>query len=228
MAAEQRRVPTERRGASELVESEHAGDLHEVLGGLAARARLRRLEARHGRRAVLGAFALCNGLVSIAIVSAVAWATRQPFVFPSLGPTAFLFFYRPLHPSSSPRNTISGHAIGAAVGFACLAVFGLEHARPAMQGGVTPARIGSAAVSLALTAGLMVWLAVPHPPAGATTLIVSLGILHSPQQLGVLMAGVVLLAAQGFVINRLAGLDYPLWRGPPRPRRDPPSAAPDP
>jgi len=58
---------------------------------------------------------------------------------------------------------------------------------------------------------------VPHPPAGATTLIVSLGILARPEQLAVLMIGVVLLLAQGFVINRLAGLDYPLWSPRPGP-----------
>lgn len=69
-----------------------------------------------------------------------------------------------------------------------------------------------AALSLALTAGLMVWWKVPHPPAGATTLIVSLGILRTPTQLAVLMLAVVLLTVQGFVINRLAGVDYPRWR----------------
>jgi len=66
-------------------------------------------------------------------------------------------------------------------------------------------------LSLGLTSGAMVWLKVPHPPAGATTLIVSLGILRQPWQLAVLMFAVVLLVLQGLVINRLAGVDYPLW-----------------
>ena len=58
---------------------------------------------------------------------------------------------------------------------------------------------------------------MPHPPAGATTLIVSLGILREPEQLLVLMVAVVLLVAQGIVINRLAGIPYPLWRPVPVP-----------
>ena len=33
-------------------------------------------------------------------------------------------------------------------------------------------------------------------------------------QLVVLMGAVVLLTGQGLVINRLAGIDYPLWRAP--------------
>jgi CBS-domain-containing membrane protein len=73
---------------------------------------------------------------------------------------------------------------------------------------------GAAALSLALTSGAMVWCRVPHPPAGGTTLIVSLGILREPWQLGVLMHAVCLLVVQGFVINRLAGIDYPLWSRP--------------
>ena len=68
---------------------------------------------------------------------------------------------------------------------------------------------------LGLTSGVMVWARVPHPPAGATTLIVSLGILREPEQLAVLMIAVALLLVQGFVINRLAGIPYPTWA--PRP-----------
>ena len=95
-----------------------------------------------------------------------------------------------------------------------LAAFGLLHAGPAVGGGVTAARVGAAALSLGLTSGLMVLLRAPHPPAGATTLIVSLGLLRTPLQLAVLMAAVVLLCIQAIIINRLAGLPYPLWSAP--------------
>jgi CBS-domain-containing membrane protein len=76
---------------------------------------------------------------------------------------------------------------------------------------VTGARVGAAALSLGLTSGVMVWARVPHPPAGATTLIVSLGILREPEQLVVLMVAVVLLVVQGFIINHMAGIPYPAW-----------------
>lgn len=205
-----------RRRLEDLRESPGGGHQHEVLAGVARRLRLPFLLAHHDRREVIGAFAFVNGLLSIALMSVAAWVTRQPFVFPSLGPTAFLLFYTPLTPPSSPRNTICGHAIGVGAGWGSLAVFGLLHAGPATAAGVTVPRIGAAALSLAVTAGAMAWLDLPHPPAGATTLIVSLGILHTPAQLGVLMLGVALITAQAFATNRLAGLDYPLWS--PRPR----------
>jgi CBS-domain-containing membrane protein len=199
------------RRAHDLLESEMGGHLHEVAAGIARRVGLPVPARYHDRRLIVGLFAFVNGLISISLVSAAAWATRQPLVFPSLGPTAFLLFHTPLARSATPRNTIYGHAIGAGAGYGCLALFGLLHAGPAISAGVTPDRVAAAALSLAVTAGAMIWLGVPHAPAGATTLIVSLGILHTPEQLGILMVGVVLIAAQGFVINRLAGLDYPLW-----------------
>ena len=183
-----------------------------VLFGLARRVRLDALQERHDSTLVLGLFAFVNGLVSIAIMAAAAFATGAPFIFPSLGPTAFLLFFTPTAPASSPRNTVLGHLVGVAAGFLALVVFGLTQAEPALATAVTAPRVGAAALSLALTSGVMVWLRVPHPPAGATTLIVSLGILREPWQLAVLMVAVVLLTAQGLVINRLAGIDYPLWR----------------
>ena len=186
--------------------------MNSIVLGLARRLRVPALIERHSSTSVMGLFAMINGIISIGIMAAAAWATGSPFVFPSLGPTAFLFFYTPLAASAAPRNAIFGHLIGALSGYLSLVLFGLTEAAPALATEVTMARVGAAALSLGLTSGLMVWLRVPHPPAGATTLIVSLGILRTPAQLAVLMLAVVLLTVQGFVINRLAGIDYPLWR----------------
>ena len=48
--------------------------------------------------------------------------------------------------------------------------------------------------------------------AGATTLIISLGLMPQFWQIPVLMGAVLLLMAQAFLINRLAGIQYPYWR----------------
>lgn len=187
------------------------GQLYVVVEGLLRRLRFTRLAERHDSTLVLSIFSFINGCLSIAIMAAVALITGQPFVFPSLGPTAFLFYYTPLAPAASPRNALYGHAIGVLAGYGSLAVFGLRHAGPALATGVSDSRIGAVALSLGLTSGLMVLLKTPHPPAGATTMIVSLGILRAPGQLLVLLVAVVLLTVQALVINRLAGLPYPLW-----------------
>ena len=187
------------------------GDMAAIVFGLTRRLQLPALTQRHSSTLVLGLFSFVNGLIAIAAMALVALATGEPFVFPSLGPTAFLLFYTPLLPASSPRNTLGGHAIGAAAGYLALVVFGLTDAAPALATEVTGARVGAAALSLGLTSGAMVWARVPHPPAGATTLIVSLGILREPEQLVVLMVAVGLLVLQALAINRLAGIRYPVW-----------------
>ncbi|HET9442626.1 MAG TPA: HPP family protein [Acidimicrobiales bacterium] len=188
------------------------GDMAAIVLGLARRVRLTSLTERYDSTLVLGLFAFVNGLIAIGAMASVAYVTGEPFVFPSLGPTAFLLFYTPLQPAASPRNTLGGHAIGAAAGYLALVVFGLTDDAPALASGVTGSRVGAAALSLGLTSGAMVWARVPHPPAGATTLIVSLGILREPEQFAVLMVAVALLVVQGLAINRLAGIPYPLWR----------------
>ncbi|MGH2826914.1 MAG: HPP family protein [Actinomycetota bacterium] len=191
------------------------GEMSDVARGLFGRFELAALEKRYSSTVVLGLFAFVNGCISIGLMSLAALLTGTPLIFPSLGPTAFLLFYTPRAPAASPRNTFVGHLIGVASGYLSLLVFGLTDAGPALAEGVTAGRVGAAALSLGLTAGVMAWLRVPHPPAGASTLIVSLGILSTPSQLVVLMLAVVVLIAQGFAINRLAGIPYPLW-GPSR------------
>ncbi|MEO5899165.1 MAG: HPP family protein [Ilumatobacteraceae bacterium] len=191
-----------------------------IVFGLAKRARIPSLTQRHDSTTVLGLFAFVNGVIAICIMSAVALVTGAPFIFPSLGPTAFLLFYTPMLPASSPRNCLIGHAIGAAAGYLSLVVFGLTNNPPALVEGVDWSRVGAAALSLGLTSGLMVWARSPHPPAGATTLIVSLGILRQPVDLVVLMGAVALLVVQAYVINQLAGIDYPRWSPKPATPQD--------
>jgi CBS domain-containing membrane protein len=65
-------------------------------------------------RFVWSAYIGVNGFVTIALLALLALVTGSPFVFPSLGPTAYLFFFTPMAEASSPRNTILGHAIGLA------------------------------------------------------------------------------------------------------------------
>ncbi len=195
------------------VDREHpiGGEMSDILGGILKRARLPWLLQHHSQVPVLALFSFINGCISIGLMSVLALITHSPFIFPSLGPTAFLFFYTPTAPSASPRNTIVGHAVGVLAGYLSLVLTGLTMVGPALYTGVTWPRVIAAALSLGLTSGVMVLLKSPHPPAGATTLIISLGLLTKPWQLLLLMVAVVLLTLQALAINRLAGIPYPLW-----------------
>jgi CBS-domain-containing membrane protein len=153
-----------------------------------------------------------NGFITIALLALLSLVTGSPFVFPSLGPTAYLFFFSPLSESSSPRNTILGHAIGLVCGYAAFALAVASSPPFGMNPGVHGPRVLAAALSLSATGALMALLRVSHPPAGATTLIVSLGIISQPKELVIIEIAVVLLTVQAFAINRLAGIPYPIWK----------------
>ncbi len=147
----------------------------------------------------------------------LADAAHKPLAVPSLGPTAFLIFDYPRRPSASPRNAVFGHAIGIGAGYLALVVFGLGRAPSTLSGGLSAERAAAAGLSLGLTAGLMALLNLPHPPAAATTLIVSLGFVTRPAEFGALMGGVIIIVAEGFILDRLVGLGYPVWK----PHREP-------
>ena len=123
-----------------------------------------------------------------------------------------LFFFSPLAEASSPRNTILGHAIGLLCGYGAFALTMASSPPFGVQAGVHGPRVLAAALSLSATGALMVLFRVSHPPAGATTLIVSLGIITQPKELVIIEVAVFLLTAQALAINRVAGIPYPVWR----------------
>ena len=177
---------------------------------LLRRARLDWLLRHFPPRLVRSVYVFVNGFITIAVLALLALVSRNPFVFPSLGPTAYLLFFSPLGKTSSPRNTIFGHAIGLVCGYAAFLVTGAGALPFGVHQDIFWPRILAAALSLSATGAFMVLLEISHPPAGATTLIVSLGIISKPRELVIIEVAVFLLVAQALVINRLAGLPYPL------------------
>lgn len=93
-----------------------------------------------------------------------------------------------------------------AAGYLALVVAGLRTAPAVTQAGLTGPRIVVAVLSLAVTALVLQALHVPHPPVGATTLIVGLGLLTTPGQLGAVVLSVLLVTALAVAVNRLAGV----------------------
>jgi len=159
----------------------------------------------------------CGG--ALAAVGVIAWRSGLPWVFPSLGPTALLVFESPLRPQASPRHTLVGHGVAIVVGYACLVAFGLTSTPAATVSGFSPARVGAASLAVAMTTLLLHVLRSAHPPAGATTLIVSLGILRTVADLAVIAGAVLVVTVLGWTFNRAAGIAVPVWspRGRGRP-----------
>jgi CBS-domain-containing membrane protein len=170
------------------------------------RVRLPSLLAHYQPGPVWAVFVFINCFITLAYLSLLAYLTHFPLLFPSLGPTALLFFQTPQAESAKPRNAIAGHAMAIICGFAALLVTGLLSHPSVIAEGVSLPRVLAASLALALTGAGLVIARIAHPPAGATTLIIALGFITQPFHLLIIEVAVILLVVQSLLINRLAGV----------------------
>ncbi|NHX34932.1 MULTISPECIES: HPP family protein [Halolamina] len=132
----------------------------------------------------------------LAATGVAAVLTGSPFLFPSLGPSAYLLATAPDAPASRPRNVLGGHAVGVVAGLLATHLIspGLVVIEPLPAFSPGMFRLGaSAIVSVALTTGGMLATGYEHAPACATTLIVALGLLSTPIEGAIVLAAVLLL-----------------------------------
>ena len=144
------------------------------------------------------------GAVSVGVVGVLALLVGQPWLLPSLGPTAYLLAEMPAHPSTRVYNVVAGHLLGLAAGIIALGVTGAAADPVTLQTGVlTGARVGAAVFALGLTLLATLALQASHPPAGATTLLVALGSLSTPLDALGVGVGAAIMAAAGFGLRGL-------------------------
>jgi len=147
------------------------------------------------------AFDFVGAAASVAVIGLLAWWSKQPLLFPSVGPTLMLVLDSRSLPSARPLNILVGHYVGLLAGLVAIAATGLLGAPPVTQAGTTGPRVLAAALALALTASALRLLGTSHPPAGATTLIVALGVLDSPPELIAMCVSVLLLTGLSMVLR---------------------------
>jgi fructose-specific phosphotransferase system IIC component len=141
--------------------------------------------------------------VLVLAVAAIAWATRQPLIFASIGPTVYELVEQPQIRSARAYNVIVGHLIGLAAGF--LAVY-LLHSWSAPNvlttGIVSAARMWSVALAAALTTSGTLAVRASQPAALATTLLVSLGAMQTRRAAVAIILGVLITTLLGEPVRR--------------------------
>ena len=138
---------------------------------------------------------LHTGLL-ISTTALMAWLSGLPMLFPSLGPSAFVLALFQESDATAPRRVIGGHAIGVAAGLLAYHTLGVTTSiTAAAEPGSLEALLlaASGVIATMLTAGGMLATDTRHPPACATTLIVSLGLLSRPLEGFVIVVTVVVL-----------------------------------
>ena len=148
--------------------------------------------------------AIAAGVLML-VVGLIAYFANQPFIYPSLGPTAFLQAELPFHRSAQFRDTTIGHVIGVIAGLASVFLLGATN-EPRIGSGthLSALRIGAAALTVTLVIVLENLVKVSNPPSASTGLLFALGYFqpHLRDVIEVL-AGVLFLASFGALIRHI-------------------------
>ena len=176
-----------------------------------ARLSIPSLLASADERSVVSRVAAVNGTVAILIISLFAWLTDLPLLFPVLGPSAFILFSKPFSADAAPRSVVIGHFVAMATAVASWQLVSAAYGQPVSMDDAQWPTIVSASLALAVTCMLLIRLSCPHAPACASALLIALGAVTEWREVLALAVAVVVLTLQAVCINRIAGVNVPLW-----------------
>ncbi len=139
------------------------------------------------------------------IAGLIGFAFGHPWLFPSLGPTAYMHAVEPQHPTSRAYNTVIGHLIGTGAAYLCVWVFQVSDEPSVLAADTVPlGRVFASTVAIALVIVGQLLTRSRHPPAAATVLLITLGGFGwSWHALVSLVAGVGVVASAGSLVRTL-------------------------
>ena len=140
----------------------------------------------------------------ILLVGLLGLIAHQPWLFPSLGPTAFLQAEQPDQPSARLYHTIVGHLCGLLSGILAVTLLSVTAAPSTLATHeLTPVRVEASVLAIALNMLTGLLLNASHPPAAATALLVALGgFKPTVQDSLTVIIGVVIVAIAGELLRR--------------------------
>jgi hypothetical protein len=144
----------------------------------------------------------------LAVTGVVAVASGSPFLFPSLGPSAYVLATVRDGERVAPQRVVGGHAIGVGAGLVAHHTLASGLVVTGDLAALSPAATllaASAVVSVGLTTAGMLATDLVHPPACATTLIVALGLLPTIRDGGIILLAVGCLVAAHAGLQTLDG-----------------------
>lgn len=129
----------------------------------------------------------------------------SPWLFPSVGASAFIQAAVPHQPTARFYNTAIGHLIGLIAGLLAVAICGAT-VEPAVLAAhqMFPRRTVASALAVALTLLGQIQCRAIHAPAAATTLLITLGAFKADWADSLIIFGsAVVVAGCGAVLRRI-------------------------
>ena len=152
------------------------------------------------RRDTLIAAALEAGLLALAAL--LGFFFRSPFIFTSLGPTAYELVETPTRPSARPYNVLVGHGVGIVAALLAIAITHAFFAPAVSLAGVPLVRVAAVLVAGFLTVFGTLSLKANQPASLSTTLLIALGTMETRKAILSIIFGVLLILAAGEPIRR--------------------------
>lgn len=146
---------------------------------------------------------LCEAAL-LFVAAVIAWLTHRPFIFASLGPTAYELVETPERKSARPYNVMVGHLVAVLTGFLALWATNAWSSPGISQDTIGWRRIAAVVLASAGTVVVTLLMKATQPAALSTTLLISLGLMQKWQDGIVIMGGVLLMLLFGEPVR--------LWR----------------
>ena len=145
---------------------------------------------------------LGEGLL-ILIAALAGWATQQPLVFASLGPTAYELIETPHRRSAEPYSLVVGHLVGVGAGYLALFVTGAWHVAPVSGTAFPLDRVWATALAATVTVFVNRLIRASQPAATATALLIAAGLMQARKDAVVIVCAVLLMAFVGEPLRRV-------------------------
>ncbi|RQG98802.1 HPP family protein [Natrarchaeobius oligotrophus] len=144
--------------------------------------------------------ATINVFLHFTVLGLITLVTGRPFLFPSLGPSAYLMATGEQPRAEGGYHVIGGHAIAVVAGLIAYALLGNEVSAYVVFDQPDPALSwdliylsASATLAMMLTTTTMLLTKTNHAAACATTLIVALGLMGGLEDGLIIVAAVAIL-----------------------------------
>lgn len=166
-------------------------------------------------------------MLQFVVLGIIAWATGRPFIFPSLGPSAYLMATGEVDRAEGGYHIIGGHTVAVITGMIAYHPIAAGIASPDVFG-ADPAAFSPDVLLLAISATIgmvlctiaMLVVKTNHPAACATVLIVALGIMADPLDGAIIIGAVIVLYVHQEKIVYPLAIKYGFEPEDPRPNDD--------
>lgn len=141
-----------------------------------------------------------NVFLHFSVLGVIAIVTGQPFLFPSLGPSAYLMATGEQPREEGAYHVVGGHAVAVVAGLIAYALFARDAVAYVVFAGTDPSFTWdvvyltvSSTAAMVLTTVAMLVTKTNHPAACATTLIIALGLMGGLEDAVIIVVAVAAL-----------------------------------